>query len=68
LPFLSHPQYSYFGKVIWPLEEKGGKNGEVEIAGRGRDMDERGHRMKAGDVVSDNQKEKICFLKRETKS
>jgi hypothetical protein len=33
-----------------------------------KDMDEGGHRMKDGDVVSDNQKEKICFLKRETKS
>jgi hypothetical protein len=46
LPFLSHPQYSYFRKVIWSLEEKGGKNEETAV--RGKDMDERGHRMKRG--------------------
>jgi hypothetical protein len=50
------------------LEEKRGKNGEEETAVRGKDMDKRRHRMKEGDVVSDNQKEKFCFLKRETKS
>jgi hypothetical protein len=49
------------------LKEKGERNGEEGIAERGKDLDEIGHRTKEGGVVSDNQKEKICFLKRETK-
>jgi hypothetical protein len=45
LPFLSHPQDLFFWKVIWPLEEKGERNAEEEIAEKGKDLDEIGHRM-----------------------
>ena len=68
LPFLSHP-YCYFSKVIWSLKEKGRKKWTRRNSRKGESHGKRGVQNETGEggVASDDQKEKICFSKRETK-